>query len=237
MSASDLLRAKFHSDRQLALYAQHGFDSTLQASRQVASDIYAGLERVSWYSSCLIPQYHNICKELFAEDVRMARSIYSIYRYRDVIILMIKVYIDSIVADNKEGNQQSKIRHADTQIAGFSATYATSKMTKAAVILAISTSISKSDLVSSIVAQKISKRLPFYVMLTQAIGLEQNCALAARRLKSLDPKYYALLYEFEVEMLYYYIEPIILKIIKATLHNYNIPYERAVEMIRREFNV
>jgi len=38
-------------------------------------------------------------------------------------------------------------------------------------------------------------------------------------------------------MLYYYIEPIILKIIKATLHNYNIPYERAVEMIRREFNV
>lgn len=69
MSASDLLRAKFHSDRQFALYAQHGFDSTLQASRQVASDIYAGLERVSWYSSCLIPQYHNICKELFAEDV------------------------------------------------------------------------------------------------------------------------------------------------------------------------
>lgn len=165
----------------------------------------------------------------------MARSIYSIYRYRDVIILMIKVYIDSIVVDNKEGNQRSKIRHADTQIAGFSATYATSKMTKAAVILAIS--ISKSDLVSSIVAQKISKRLPFYVMLTQAIGLEQNCALAARRLKSLDPKYYALLYELEVEMLYYYIEPIILKIIKATLHNYNIPYERAVEMIRREFNV
>ena len=51
-------------------------------------------------------------------------------------------------------------------------------------------------------------------MALQLIGTEQKCALAARRLKTLDPKYYATLYAAQLEMLYYFFEPFLSEFIK-----------------------
>lgn len=56
--------------------------------------------------------------------------------------------------------------------------------------------------------------------------------MAARRLKSLDAKYYALLYTLELEMLYYYVEPIILKMVKSIISHYGIPVEELLEIIK-----
>ena len=42
-------------------------------------------------------------------------------------------------------------------------------------------------------------------MALQLMGTDQKCALAARRLKVLDPKYYATLYAAQLEMLYYFL--------------------------------
>ena len=237
MSASDMLKAKFHSDRQLAIYLQHGFNSTIQVSGEIASDIYAGLERVSWYSSCLIPAYHNICQELFTEDKRMLLSIKSLYKYSDAILFMIKLYLTSIIDDSKNNNEQSKIREVDQKTAGILGKHATGKATRAALVLATSKALAESEFVSSAVAQRLSKRLPIFVAALQTLGLEQHSAMAARRLKSLDPNYYFLLYALELEMLYYYVEPVIVKIIMATLHNYNIKIDELMEIIKREFNV
>jgi len=237
VSASDLLRAKFHSDRQLALYAQHGFDSTLQASRQVASDIYAGLERVSWYSACLIPRYHEVCTELFSEDKRMLLSIKSIYRYRDVILILIELYLTSIIDDYNNGNEKNKIQHAVMTATGTLAQYTTGKGTRLALAMTASKAIAESGFVSSTISLRLSKKLPTFIAALQAIGFEQHCAMAARRLKSLDAKYYALLYTLELEMLYYYVEPIILKMVKSIISHYGIPVEELLEIIKREFNV
>jgi hypothetical protein len=46
---------KLQSDRQLAVYGQQGVISTWKAMKGIGSDIYSGVERVSWYSSCLSP--------------------------------------------------------------------------------------------------------------------------------------------------------------------------------------
>ena len=51
-------------------------------------------------------------------------------------------------------------------------------------------------------------------MALQLMGTDQKCALAARRLKVLDPNYYATLYAAQLEMLYYFFEPFLAEIIK-----------------------
>ena len=55
MQAADYLKMKFQSDRQLAIYGQQGVAGTWKALKGIGSDIYSGMERVSWYSSCLSP--------------------------------------------------------------------------------------------------------------------------------------------------------------------------------------
>ncbi|MEQ4797167.1 hypothetical protein [Enterobacter cloacae] len=52
MQASDYLKMKFQSDRQLAIYGQQGVAGTWKALKGIGSDIYSAMERVSWYSSC-----------------------------------------------------------------------------------------------------------------------------------------------------------------------------------------
>ncbi|MDR3431888.1 MAG: hypothetical protein P4L95_08305 [Rouxiella aceris] len=44
MQASDYLRMKLQSDRQLSIYTQHGFSSFAQATKNIVSDIYSGIE-------------------------------------------------------------------------------------------------------------------------------------------------------------------------------------------------
>ena len=51
MKASDYLKMKLQSDRQLAVYGQQGVISAWKAMKGIGSDIYSGVERVSWYSS------------------------------------------------------------------------------------------------------------------------------------------------------------------------------------------
>lgn len=110
MHASDYLRVKFQSDRQLAIYTENGFTNTIKAAKGVASDIYSGVERASWYSSCLIPRYNDVCQELKAEEIRMVYSIMSIFRYRDVIAYMLYLYFLTVSKDIKEGNKEGAVK-------------------------------------------------------------------------------------------------------------------------------
>lgn len=110
MQASDYLRMKFQNDRRLALTTQNAVGGVLQSARGVASDIYSGMERASWYSSCFIPQYNDVCQDLKTEEIRTLYSIESIYRYRDVIAYMLYLYFKMISDDVDEGNPEGSAR-------------------------------------------------------------------------------------------------------------------------------
>ena len=85
-------------------------------------------------------------------------------------------------------------------------------LTRAA--LGLAKSLSESGLLSEIVVERLARRVPNVVMALQLIGTEQKCAFAARRLKTLDPRYYATLYAAQLEMLYYFFEPFLSELIK-----------------------
>ncbi|WP_218664695.1 hypothetical protein [Enterobacter cloacae] len=214
MQASDYLKMKFQSDRQLAIYGQQGVAGTWKALKGIGSDIYLAMERVSWYSSCLIPSYHDVCEELLSEEKRMYLSIVSIYRYRNVIAHMLYLYFESIMTDSENGNEKNRVRKTDSNVTGLVKNIPASKAARLAIAWTLAKSLSESGLLSEIVVERLARRVPNVVMALQLMGTDQKCALAARRLKVLDPKYYATLYAAQLEMLYYFFEPFLVEIIK-----------------------
>lgn len=136
MQASDYLKMKFQSDRQLAIYGQQGVTSTWKALKGIGSDLYSGIERASWYSSCLLPKYQDVCQELLSEEKRMWMNIYSIYRYRDVIGEMLYLYFEMVIEDTRNGNKKSSVRNADTKITKLVAGGTVSRAVRSGVTLA-----------------------------------------------------------------------------------------------------
>lgn len=237
MQASDYLKMKFQSDRQLAVYGQQGVTSTWRAMKGIGTDIYSGVERVSWYSSCLVPSYHDVCKQLYSEEKRMLCSIRSLYRYRDVIAHMFNLYFQTVIDDMEKGNQKEMVRSVDSKMAELVARMPASKATRLGLAVALSEILSMSDIVSHSVIRRLAARVPNVVWLFQIFGTGQKCALAARRLKMLDQKYFAILYNAELEMLYYFIEPVLSDIIKNVQLNIFRDFNEMYYALREKYYV
>ncbi|MFK3662012.1 hypothetical protein ACI2I2_16080 [Scandinavium sp. NPDC088450] len=237
MQASDYLKLKFQSDRQLAIYGQQGVTSTWKALQGIGSDLYSGVERASWYSSCLLPKYQDVCQELLSEEKRMWMNIYSIYRYRDVIGQMLHLYFEMVVEDTRNGNNKGDVRSVDTKATKFIAGIATSRVARSGVTLAFAEALSSSNPVAQAVVERLAARVPNVVTAFQLFGTEQHCAMAARRLKALDPKYYAILYNAQLEMLYYFVEPILSDVIKKVQMKVYRDFDEIYDALKSKYNV
>ena len=214
VSASDLLKLKFQSDRQIALYAEAGLKNIIRSAQGVVSNVYSGVERASWYTSCLTERYLDVCQELVTEEKRMALCVKSIYRYRDVIQLMIMIYLQLTLDDAESGNKEGKVQNVVAKITKFLADREAGKTTRLALVYTLSKALAESQLLSDVVVGRVSKGMPYVVAFFQFYGVEQKAAIAARKLKAFEPKYYRALYEIELEMLYYFISPVLNNIIK-----------------------
>lgn len=164
-------------------------------------------------------------------------SIRSIYRYRDVIGHMLYLYFQMIIEDAEKGNQKGAIRTADTTVAGMIASIPVGKATRLSLAATLSKALSVSDVVSRSVIERLSARVPNVVWLFQIFGTDQKCSLAARRLKTLDPKYYAILYNAELEMLYYFVEPFLSEIIKEVQMKFYKYFNEVYESIKSKYHV
>ena len=167
----------------------------------------------------------------------MLLFIRSIYRYKDVIAHMFYIYFQTVKDDTKNGNTQKKVRSTNSMIAKVITTIPISKVTRLGLATALSESLSMANLVSKTVIEKLAARIPNVIWLFQLFGTDQQCALAARRLKTLDPKYYAILYKNELEMVYYFIEPVMTNIIKNVQMNLGREFDEIYNIIKREYYV
>ena len=100
---------------------------------------------------------------------------------------------------------KNRVRKTDSNVTGLVKNIPASKAARLAIAWALAKSLSESGLLSEIVVERLARRVPNVVMALQLMGTDQKCALAARRLKVLDPKYYATLYAAQLEMLYYFL--------------------------------
>lgn len=237
MTASDYLRLKYTSDRHLAMTTQNAIGGVMQSARGVASDIYSGIERVSWYSSCFIPKYNDICQELKAEEIRTVYSIQSIFRYRDVIAHMLYLYFKLVCDDVEEGNKEGSARKFIRNVAGLAAQINVAGGTRYAFAEAAAGALAHSNFLSKIVVERVSAKMPKVVFGLQYFGMEQKAALAARHLKVMCPDYYWVLYQAKLEMLYYFAEPILEVMIKKTLSRTFKTLDELTDFMRENFGV
>lgn len=253
MTASDILRIKFQSHRQMAIYADRGVRGVISNVKGVLSDVYSGMERASWYTSCLTNEYADVCEALKSEETRMALSIYSVYRYREVIVFMIGLYIAKVLADvngekkdrtqceQENGvvikNENGSVRDVVRTATDLMASRAVGRSVRGGLTYALSQAIARSEVLSRVATERLSTVMPVFFFGLQVYGIEQKAALAARRLKVKDPRYYWILYKLELEMLYLFIEPVMSKVIDEINMQDNLSEMDVIDIIMGALNV
>ncbi|MDF7661806.1 hypothetical protein PUG81_22790 [Erwiniaceae bacterium L1_54_6] len=212
MNASDYLKLKLSAEKELSLTLEKGIKGTAVGAYNTLDDVYHGIERASWYSSCFFDKYQDICKEVNREDLRMLKAIKVLYKRRDVIAFMMELYIKHLFSKYEE----RPIEFANNslkKITGVAAGIVTNRAINKVFSYSIAESVANATNTTLAVKNRIGSMGMIWFSAAQMYGKNQKAAMAARRLRMLEPGYYQVLYRENIEMLYVYIEPIISRII------------------------
>ncbi len=61
-----------------------------------------GITRASYYTSCLMDNYQDVCSKLKQEDTRFIAGLAQLVKSRDIIFQMIKIYIETYFQNKKK---------------------------------------------------------------------------------------------------------------------------------------
>lgn len=157
------------------------------------------MERASWYSSCLFDKYKNVCSELSTEDRRFIKCIYEVYKRKDIIADMMRMYIEEelkYVSDNQ-------LQFLDVKLTKYLSNYRSSRLTRLTLAHTLSIMIVNSFNFKQEVMVQLNKTSFIVVTAASLYGKVQMAALSARKLRSLSPQLYTLLHNNNMEMLYF----------------------------------
>ncbi|MBA0167333.1 hypothetical protein [Pectobacterium sp. CFBP8739] len=204
MQLSEYLKYKMESDRVLATHLDSMTDKIKDNTIKIGDDLYSGIERATWYSSCLIEKYNSDCQQLKSENERMYLAIKQIYKRKDVIIDMLIAYLKILLKDTEE-REQELIAKA---ILGVSAAseFATSRAIKMSVAYLLAKHIATSLNFSLSIRRTINKYSLIGMSALTFHGKVQKAAMSARHLHDVCPELYWSLYAMQVEMLYFVFE-------------------------------
>ena len=125
MSVSYIIKFRMEKDRNAAMALERAVNGVKQTSGGVLKDVRSGMERASWYSSCLFNKYKNVCSELSTEDLRFIKCIYEVYKRKDIIADMMRMYIEEelkYVSDNQ-------LQFLDVKLTKYLSSYRSSRLT------------------------------------------------------------------------------------------------------------
>lgn len=108
-SLSAEIKMKLRSDRALADYLDRGISAFYKGAGKTISSIYAGVERASWYSLCAFPEYQDICRSQFSEDMRVITCIKEFLRRTDAILDMLVLCVDYVLSHYNEQERNNMI--------------------------------------------------------------------------------------------------------------------------------
>ncbi|AFR01529.1 MULTISPECIES: hypothetical protein [Pectobacterium] len=205
MQASEYLKYKMESDKVLATHLDDITKKLKSNTISLTTDLYNGMERTSWYASCLFEKYNDVCEELKFEDRRMFFAIVEIYKREDVILDMIKIYVD-ILMKNFDEHKQLMIAKS---VLGTTSEVITNRAIKESISYLLAKSIASSFSFGAIVRKNINKYSLHGITLTAFYGKVQKASMSARHLRDINPPLYWSFYSMKVEMLYFLIEPVL----------------------------
>ncbi|ARJ42177.1 hypothetical protein B1H58_09220 [Pantoea alhagi] len=149
--------------------------------------------------------YQDVCTKLKQEDIRFAKAVFRLIKHNDIIREMIEIYINYMFENLSDQRMRNIIR-----ILAMSGTFVTSS-----TLTRLSVAYSVSALVATSLGMKVSVEGALTAWATRGVaiigayGYLQVASQAAGRLLHKHSRYYRDLYNHNLEMLYWLIEPVI----------------------------
>lgn len=212
VSISSILKFRSENDRAAAIALDRAVNGVKNGVVEDVKDITSGVERASWYSSCLFDRYADVCSQIKHEDFRFLKSIFEIYNRKDIIADMLEMYIDMEL----KWADKTKIQIIDEKLTKSLAGYTRGQLTRRTMAASLSILIVNSFGFQNALLIKIN-RYSFAVITAAAFyGKVQDAAFAANRLRIISPELYQILYSNNMEMLYFLVSE---KIDKAIINS------------------
>lgn len=204
MQLSEYLKYKMESERVLATHLDSMADKIKDNTIKLSDDLYSGIERATWYSSCFIEKYNSDCQQLKSENERMYLAIKQIYKRRDVIFDILVEYIKILLKDTEE-REQKLIAKAILGVS-IASDMTTDRTIKMSVAYLLAKHIATSLNFSLSIRRSINKYSLIGLSALEFHGKVQKAAMSARHLHNVCPELYWSLYAMQVEMLYFVFE-------------------------------
>lgn len=226
MSISSTVRFKLETDRSAAVALDRAVNGVRQNIGSTLEDVRSGVERASWYSSCLFDKYKDVCTELSTEDLRFIKCIYEVYKRKNIIFDMMRMYIE----EELKYLNDDQIKSLDVKLTKFLANYRSSHLTRVAIANTLSAIVVNSFGFKNEVIFQLNRYSLVIVTAASLYGKVQMAALTARKLRTTSPQLYNALYINNMEMLYFLVSE---KINKALINSTSLRGEdRIVSIIK-----
>lgn len=211
MYYSETIIKKIGTDKELAVRLDKALTGVKEGVLDYLNSLEDGITRLLYYTSCLTDNYQDVCNKLSSEDKRFLFSLYELIKHRDVIFRMIKIYIETLLK-NKSAVEKKTILE---KLTPFTTNYSIKYISRNGLIYAVASYIcygNKMNLaVQNALMKKIGSRVGAVIGGLNLYGLVQHAAESADNLKNFCPLFYDALYVEGLEMMYFLIEPIIMK--------------------------
>lgn len=191
----------------LALKLEHALTGVKDEVLKQAHQINDGATRLSYQLSCFTENYQDVCLRLRKEDSRFLKGIVQLIKHRNVIYKMLYVYIKSLL-DNKSEN---RIHNIQRNLINLGVSISSSMLSSQAFIYSATMAVCSSVHTNIWMKEKITSFSTYAVLGLKFYGFVEQASRSANHLKNYNAYYYNLLYQEELEMMFFLIEPVIMR--------------------------
>ncbi|HBU7564355.1 TPA: hypothetical protein MC761_000869 [Enterobacter cloacae] len=207
MYYSDSLITSMDAHKILALKLEHALTGVKDEVLKQAHQINDGATRLSYQLSCFTENYQDVCLRLRKEDSRFLKGIVQLIKHRNVIYKMLYIYIKSLL-DNKSEN---RIHNIQRNLINLGVSISSSMLSSQAFIYSATMAVCSSFHTNIWMKEKITSFSTYAVLGLKFYGFVEQASRSANHLKNYNAYYYNLLYQEELEMMFFLIEPVIMR--------------------------
>ncbi|MCI2291434.1 hypothetical protein MOQ06_08555 [Enterobacter sp. I4] len=211
MHYSKSIIEKIGSDKDLALRLDYAVAGVKDGAIEYLNNLGDATTRLLYYTSCFTDNYFDVCKKLASEDKRFMLGIVELVKHRDLIFRMVKIYIETMLKNRSEHEKQSILE----KVIPFTTGYSIKQVSKTGLIYVVAKYIcygnKMNTAVQNALMKKVAGRMGGAFLVLNAYTLVQHAAESANNLKTSLPLFYQALYLERIEMMYFLIEPVIMK--------------------------
>lgn len=205
MSYNSLILSKLEADSYLAKVLDKSLIGVKQEAFKQAQLMNSGFTRLTWYSSCFFENYQDVCSRLKKEDIRFVKALIILIKNNDTIREMLEIYINYMF----ENLSDQRIRNITLILSKSGAVFTSTTLTRLTISYSISALAANSLGLKVAVESALTTWATRGVAVAGVYGYVQVASQAAEKLLHTNSRYYRDLYNRDLEMLYYLIEPVI----------------------------